>query len=322
VFLLLLVVVGLAQGAFFKPDLSHRLRFSTWMRAHQKVYTSEEFKLRYDIFKDNADFVETWNANPENSHKVELNHLADLSNEEYQQILGTHFEAASTPLFVPASIEAVSLNWADKGVVTPIKDQGQCGSCFAFSSTGSIEGAYALKTGKLVSLSEQNIMDCSLSMGNMGCGGGLMDTSFRWVIKNQGIDTENSYPYEAKNGASCLFSAANVGATISSFVDITSGSEAALLTAVKQQPVSVAIDASKKSFQLYSSGVYYESTCSSSRLDHGVLAVGYGTDNTTQAFWIVKNSWGEKWGNSGYLWMSMNRDNNCGIATMASYPVA
>jgi cathepsin L len=161
-------------------------------------------------------------------------------------------------------------------------------------------------------------MDCSTSYGNQGCDGGLMDDAFKYIIANNGVDTESSYPYEEKQGT-CKFKAANVGATISGYTDVTTGSEPALQTAVIQQPVSVAIDASHESFQLYTSGVYYESACSSTTLDHGVLAIGYGVDGSDD-YWLVKNSWGTTWGISGYIWMSRNKDNNCGIATAASYP--
>jgi len=149
-----------------------------------------------------------------------------------------------------------------------------------------------------------------------------MDNAFKYVIANKGIDTETAYPYEVRQGT-CRFTTANIGATITGFKDISAGSEAALVTAINMQPVSVAIDASHNSFQLYKSGVYYESACSSSRLDHGVLAIGYGTDDTTGAdFYLVKNSWGTSWGTAGYIQMARNRANNCGIATSASYPVA
>jgi len=218
-------------------------------------------------------------------------------------------------------VQGYTVDWVSKGAVTGIKNQGQCGSCWSFSTTGSVEGVHFLSTGKLVSLSEQNLVDCSTSEGNDGCNGGLMDYAFQYIIKNHGIDTEASYTYSATGPNACRFKAADVGATISSYRDVASGNEADLATAVDKQPVSVAIDASHTSFQLYSSGVYYEPACSSSQLDHGVLAVGYGTDGSSD-FWYVKNSWGTSWGQSGYIWMSRNRNNNCGIATAASYPIA
>jgi len=148
-----------------------------------------------------------------------------------------------------------------------------------------------------------------------------MDNAFKYVISNHGIDTEASYRYTATGPNSCKYSTANIGDTISSYKDVSRGSESALQSAVDTQPISVAIDAGHNSFQLYKSGVYYESACSATQLDHGVLAVGYGTDNSGTAYWLVKNSWGTGWGMQGYIQMSKGRNNNCGIATMASYPI-
>jgi len=214
------------------------------------------------------------------------------------------------------------LDWRTKGVVTPVKNQGQCGSCWSFSATGSMEAAHFFATGNLVSLSAQNLVDCSTKEGNEGCRGGLMDDAFQYVIDNKGIDTEESYPYTATGPNACKFMAADIGATITDFVDVKEGSESDLLDKLQKQPVSVAIDASHNSFQFYNDGVYYEPACSSTRLDHGVLAVGYGTDDSGADYWIVKNSWGAKWGNKGYINMARNRNNNCGIATAASIPIA
>jgi cathepsin L len=319
------VVVGFTENEY-------QLAFTNWMQGQGKAYTAEEFGARYTIFKSNMDFVHEFNSK-NNTFTVGLNRFADLTNEEYRATyLGTHFDGTSAlaaaarhhaRMVMPTVNVPVAdtIDWRTRGAVTPIKDQGQCGSCWSFSTTGSVEGIHQISTGKLVSLSEQNLMDCSTAYGNQGCNGGLMTNAFQYIIKNPGIDTEASYPYQTKQGT-CRFSTANVGATITGYKNVPAGSESGLVTAVNSQPVSIAIDASHQSFQLYSSGIYYESQCSSSQLDHGVLAVGYGSNGASADYWIVKNSWGVSWGMQGFIQMARNRNNNCGVATMASYPQA
>jgi cathepsin L len=207
-----------------------------------------------------------------------------------------------------------SLDWRNSNAVTDVKDQGTCGACWSFSATGSIEGAWAIAKGTLVSLSEQQLIDCSTAQGNQGCNGGLMDDAFTYVEAN-GIGSEDSYPYTATGPNTCQ--SVTTVATISSFVDVTPLNEADLLSAVNIGPVSIAIEADQPVFQYYSSGVLDSSACGTT-LDHGVLIVGYGT--STEDYWIVKNSWGSSWGQSGYVYLARNK-NTCGLAQDPSYPV-
>jgi len=293
---------------------------------YAKTYQHDQVHARYQIFKTNVDFVDNFAKNEQKTYTVGLNQFADLTNEEFQQyFMGTTVDATTMKRSATTSSNTITAppaawDWRQKGAVTAIKNQGQCGSCWSFSTTGSTEGCHFITTGTLVSLSEQNLVDCSGSYGNQGCNGGLMDDAFQYIIGNGGIDTESSYPYTAQDG-NCVYSASNCGSKVTAYVDVATGSEPALQTAVFLAPTSVAIDASQSSFQLYTSGVYYEPACSSTQLDHGVLAVGWGHDATSgMDYWIVKNSWGTSWGMSGYIWMARNKSNNCGIATMASYP--
>ncbi len=219
---------------------------------------------------------------------------------------------------------ASSVDWVSAGAVTSIKDQGQCGDCWAFSTTGAIEGLKAIETGSLVSLSEQQLCSCSSQEGDNGCNGGLMDNAFQYIVDNGGICSESAYPYanggQTSTISSCDASNCNPVATISGYTDITSGSESALMSAVDQQPVSVAIEADSDVFQHYSSGILSSSACGTN-LDHAVLVVGYGTDNG-QDYWSVKNQWGSSWGNEGYVYIERGAGGNgiCGILSAPSVP--
>jgi len=303
--------------------------FGAWTRFHGKKYASQsEFNYRFAVYKENLAFIE--NHNRQNlGFSVAMNKFGDLSRLEFGSIYnGLRVNATGRVSSLdahthnPAFILADTVDWRTKGAVTGVKNQGQCGSCWAFSTTGSVEGAWQIKKGALVSVAEQQLVDCSSSFGNYGCDGGLMDSAFQYIIsrKAKGIDTEDSYEYTAQDG-DCAADAGKFGSTISSFKDVQAQSEPSLQSAINTiGPISVAIDASQSSFQFYSSGVYYEKYCSSTQLDHGVLAVGYGTDSGKD-YYIVKNSWGTDWGMQGYILMSRNKNNNCGIATMSSYPI-
>jgi cathepsin L len=319
-----LFVVALISASLALSDREYQTSFLQYMSTFNKVYSSDDFQYRFKVFRDNLDYIEQHNAG-NHTFTLGVNEFTDMSNAEFRATMLGFSNEPSEPVNVhyydPSEPLADIVDWRTKGYVTGVKNQAQCGSCWSFSTTGSTEGAHFKAAGQLVSLSEQNLMDCSTSYGNHGCNGGLMDNAFKYIIANSGIDTEASYPYTARDGT-CRFSAANVGAKISSYRDVARGSESALQSAVGTVgPISVAIDASHPSFQHYSSGVYYEPACSSTRLDHGVLAVGYGTSGSSN-YWIVKNSWGASWGTRGYINMAKDRNNNCGIATQASYPVS
>jgi len=301
-----------------------------WKSAHNKKYSDfGEEKVRFTIWKDNFNRIIEHNKHNSKSFVLGMNHFGDMTTTEFKALMNGYLhspnlEKTGSKFFSHFDADPpTAIDWKAKGAVTPVKNQGQCGSCWSFSTTGALEGQNWRKTGKLISLSEQNLVDCSTKFGNHGCHGGIMDNAFRYIKQNGGIDTEDSYPYEGQE-LDCRFNPNNVGAKDTGFIDVLSGNETALKYAVATVgPVSVAIDASHFSFQFYREGVYNEAECSPQQLDHGVLVVGYGVDEAhdqQRDYWIVKNSWSDRWGEEGYIKMSRNRKNQCGIASMASFP--
>lgn len=306
-------------------------RFANFIVGHghiqQKKYSSfENLVDRFAIFQDNMEWVETENTKG-NSWTVGVTPFADMTNGEYREFLQKQIVTLPKNYCKSKSFTGsvgASVDWRSKGAVTAVKDQGQCGSCWSFSTTGALEGAYAIKTGSLKSFSEQQLVDCASSYGNHGCNGGMMDYAFSYIMDN-GITTESEYPYTSgttKTGGACQ---AYTSATkISSCFDVPAN-ELALTLALQTQPVSVAIEADSRSFQLYTSGVYTDSGCGTN-LDHGVLAVGFGTNEANQDYYIVKNSWSATWGDAGYIYIGRNSVGTstkgiCGIAMEPSAPV-
>lgn len=313
------------RAALQDPEVA----FVRWMAEHGKGYANDinEYKLRLSIFTDNLRYINSHNEK-QSSYWLGLNSLADLTTEEYSQLLGYEGKAEvprskrNTPFrHADVSLEDLpeSIDWRVKGAVAEVKNQGQCGSCWAFSATGAVEGIHQIVNGELVSLSEQELVDCSRE--NNGCGGGLMDNAFFWILKNGGIDTEEDYAYFAKDGLCDRAKRRKRAVLIDGFEDVPSEDEKALKKAVAKQPVAVAIQADVKSFQLYKGGVYSDPQCGT-QLNHGVLAVGYGTEGGEE-YWIVKNSWGAEWGDQGYIKIKAQIQNPvgmCGIALVPSYP--
>jgi cathepsin L len=309
--------------------------FIDWAANNNRTYSSvSEMEYREYVWHSNLVKVEEHNA-AGHSWTMAMNKFADLTSSEFaeQYITGGYDNFIASRrvfphrnFFMPPFVAPVSVDWTTKGAVTPVKNQGQCGSCWAFSTTGSVEGAWFLSNGTLVSLSEQQLVDCSSAEGNQGCNGGLMDSAFEYIIKNKGLTTEANYPYTAQDGTCSASKAKAVAATIKSYTDVATNSEAALEAAIAQQPVSVAVEADQNSFQLYSGGVL--TAACGANLDHGVLAVGYGTDSASgEQYWKVKNSWGADWGVNGYILLGKGKTYNggagqCGILSDPSFPTA
>nr|QTT61006.1 senescence-specific cysteine protease [Lilium hybrid cultivar] len=304
------------------------VRHEQWMAQYGRVYKdATEKQHRFEVFKANVKLIEAFNAAGDHKYKLGTNKFADLTNDEFKAIYngykGKTTSRASVFMYENFTAAPLSIDWRVKGAVTPVKDQGQCGCCWAFSAVAATEGIHQISTGKLISLAEQELVDCDVKGEDEGCNGGLMDDAFTYLVKNHGLTTEANYPYTGTDGTCNTKKAAITAASITGFQDVPANSEAALLKAVANQPISVAIDAGDYSFQLYSSGVF-TGECGTD-LDHGVTAVGYGTDTDGTKYWLVKNSWGSSWGENGYIRMERDIDAQeglCGIAMMASYPTA
>jgi C1A family cysteine protease len=320
----LMIAFALLLAVAVATDVDYAYEWEKFKAVYGKSYPHHDVAAyRFRVFKENFDMIAEHNAK-KLDWTLDINEFADLTWEEFKKTHLGYAKSTGTPrktvnltgLFnVPDSID-----WVSKGAVTGVKNQQQCGSCWAFSTTGSIEGAVQIKTGKLTSVSEQQLVDCSGSFGNMGCNGGLMDDAFKYVISNGGICSEASYPYKAADGTCQTCTPVS---KIASYVDVAHNDEKSLKAAVALNPVSVAIEADQSGFQFYSGGIF-SGTCGTN-LDHGVLVVGYGADSGTD-YWLVKNSWGASWGLQGYIKLvrqeSTGQPGQCGLAMEPSYPVA
>jgi C1A family cysteine protease len=299
-----------------------------------KFANGQEFIQRLQIFASNLDQIETHNADTTQTYQLGVNQFTHLTFDEFLDAvniggLRPPYLRREKSEFVhsaptDASANPKTVDWVSAGAVTPVKNQGSCGSCWSFSTTGALEGAYQIKNKNLVSLSEQELVSCDTAGNDAGCNGGWMDDAFNFVKQNGGLTTEDAYPYTSgdtgKSGTCTKTGYTNIAGTApKSFTDVQTGSVTALESAVAQQPVSIAIQANQMAFQSYKSGVL-TGKCGQ-RLDHGVLLVGYGTDSATGLdYWKVKNSWGPTWGEQGYIRIKKGSDDLCGVLDAPSYP--
>ena len=310
--------------------------FALFQQEFNKTYSFAEFENRYAIFKDNYYSIHFHNYGKKQNYTLKMNEFMDLTQAEFKQkYIGSGIDLRNSQVkcgvynySLDTNNLPESVDWVKDGCVTPVKNQGSCGSCWAFSSTGALEGAWAKKTNKLISLSEQQLVDCAGGRyGNHGCNGGLMDNAFKYVFDN-GLCTEEAYPYTSGsdpnvkntcNSATCHSSVSAVGCS-----DVEKNNQLALKAAVALGPVSIAVEADTKIFQFYSGGVVTDIALCGQNLDHGVLIVGYGVENGLK-YWLVKNSWGEGWGQDGYIKLGRSDSADdagvCGVAKQASFPL-
>ena len=292
---------------FIKHVAEHNLSYAT----------VEEFNARKEIFAAKDALIAEINADPANTFTVGHNQFSTWTDSEYKRVLGFKPWSQNVIDVEDGVPTADSVNWVTAGAVTPVKNQGSCGSCWSFSSTGAMEGAWFIKSGNLLSLSEQELVDCD-HLGSNGCNGGSMEGAFQWYKSNK-TELESDYGYTARNGT-CKETSYTGQFNSTGYKTVTANSSSALMASIQTGPTSVAIEADKSAFQMYTGGILNSTACGTS-LDHGVLAVGYGTENG-QAYYLVKNSWGSSWGDNGYVKIANNGDGAgiCGIQMAAVRP--
>lgn len=288
--------------------------FFQFIKDFDKSYDQSTFLYRFPIFMENVQYIETMNQQVDSPFRLHINQYADLSKEEFvKYFTGSNFSSGACAQYKSTNVTDIpdSVDWRTKNIITPVKDQGQCGSCWAFAVTEVLESVYALKTGDLEVLSPQELVDCDKS--SYGCQGGYPEQALLYV-EDHGLELEKDYPYTATDGT-CK-SSGDTKYKLNKCFEVPPNNEKVLKEAVSQAPVVGLIEADQRVFQFYKSGVIPSSQCGTS-LDHAIQIVGYGTDNGKD-YWLVRNSWGSSWGENGYVRLertdSENNKGTCGLA--------
>ncbi|XP_053471619.1 pro-cathepsin H [Ictalurus furcatus] len=323
---ILIVTVALLHCVCATPLLTEEDEyvFKTWMSEHNKQYGLEEYYQRLQIFTENKKKIDTHNAG-NHKFRMGLNQFSDMTFAEFKKfyLLKEPQECNATKgnHVRGVGLYPDSIDWRKKGnYVTEVKNQGACGSCWTFSTTGCLESVTAIATGKLPLLAEQQLVDCAGAFNNHGCNGGLPSQAFEYIMYNKGLMTEDDYPYVGRDGP-CKFDPKLAAAFVKDVVNITKYDEMGIVDAVARlNPVSIAFEVLPE-FMHYKDGVYTSNEChnTTETVNHAVLAVGYAEENGTP-YWIVKNSWGPQWGIDGYFYIERGQ-NMCGLAACASYPL-
>ncbi|CAN6381237.1 unnamed protein product [Urochloa humidicola] len=309
-------------GGFSEETM--KARHESWMAKHGRTYKDEAEKARrFQVFKENAEFIDRSNAAGGKKYRLATNEFTDLTNDEFmakytgfrplpagaKRLSGFKYEN-----FTLSDDDQQAVDWRQRGAVTGVKNQGGCGCCWAFSAVAAVEGMNEIATGQLVSLSEQQLLDCDTN-GNNGCHGGNMDRAFQYIMGAGGLATEDSYGYTGGQG---MCQSVQPAVTIGGYQGVPAGDEMALAAAVANQPVSVGVDG--RNFQSYGGGVFTADSCGTD-MTHAVTAVGYGVAQDGTPYWLLKNSWGPGWGEAGYMRLERGAG-ACGIAKDAWYPTA
>ncbi|CAH6795858.1 Cts7 [Phodopus roborovskii] len=327
--LLAILCLGVASAAP-TPDYSLDAEWEAWKRSYDKTYSQEEEKQKRAVWEENVKMIKLLsmeNGLGMSNFTVEMNEFGDLTGEEMRKMMT---ESSVLTLRNGKRIQKrgdvkvpKALDWRTEGYVTPVRRQQGCGACWAFAVAGAIEGQLFKKTGKLIPLSVQNLVDCSRSFGTNGCNGGRIYNAFQYVKNNGGLEAEATYPYEAKEGR-CRYRPERSVVKVIRFLVVPRNEEALMNALVTHGPIAVGIDAAHESFRRYKGGIYHEPNCKRDSSNHSVLLVGYGyegKESEGRKYWLIKNSHGDNWGENGYMKIPRDQNNYCGIASYAMYPI-